>query len=81
MVILQLDPAVLEVEVKYVQFWKKQFHGQNLIDQRTSATTPAPQLFSKTQQTPKEEAQAPLELPLETTKNYKAVFYTFYFTL
>ena len=42
-------PAVLPVDVKYVQF---------------SATVPAPQVFSKTQHTPKEEAQEPLELPL-----------------
>ena len=31
----------------------------------TSETTPAPQLFSKTQQTPKDDAQEPLELPLK----------------
>ena len=47
---LQLDPADLEALVKYVQF---------------SAIVPSPQLFSKTQQTPKLEAQDPDEDPLK----------------
>ena len=50
MVRLQLDPADLEALVKYVQF---------------SAIVPSPQLFSKTQQTPKLEAQDPDEDPLK----------------
>ena len=44
----------------------------------TSETTPAPQLFSKTQQTPKDDAQAPLELPLILNSSY---FYLLLFYL
>ena len=51
MVRVHAAPADLPVDVKYVQF---------------SATEPAPQVFSKTQHTPKEEAQEPLELPLDS---------------
>ena len=47
---VQLDPADLEELVKYVQF---------------SDIVPSPQLFSKTQQTPKLEAQDPEEDPLK----------------
>ena len=47
---VQLDPADLEALVKYVQF---------------SDIVPSPQLFSKTQQTPKLEAQDPEEDPLK----------------
>jgi len=47
-VILHADPAVLEEEVKYVQF---------------SATEPPPQLFSKIQHTPNELAQLPDDEP------------------
>ena len=53
MVRLQLDPADLEALVKYVQF---------------SDIVPSPQLFSKTQQTPKLEAQDPDEDPMESSQ-------------
>ena len=43
------DPAVIPEETKYVLF---------------SATDPSPQVFSNTQHTPKEDAQAPLLVPL-----------------
>ena len=47
----QADPAEKAELVKYVQF---------------SAILPAPQDFSKTQQTPNPDAQVPLELPLRS---------------
>ena len=51
---MQLEPADLEALVKYVQF---------------SDMVPSPQLFSKTQHTPKLEAQDPEEDPLKKIQN------------
>ena len=55
---VQLDPADLEELVKYVQF---------------SDIVPSPQLFSKTQQTPKLEAQDPEEDPLKEMFSFNLV--------
>ena len=46
----QEPPSALEEEVKYVVFWD---------------TVPEPQDFSKMQQTPNDEAQVPLAVPLK----------------
>ena len=52
---VQLEPADLEALVKYVQF---------------SDMVPSPQLFSKTQHTPKLEAQDPEEDPLKKNRKF-----------
>ena len=51
---LQADPRDLEDDVKYVRFWD---------------TDPPSQVFSKMQQTPNDEAQLPLAVPLEVLQH------------
>ena len=59
------DPAEKAELVKYVQF---------------SAILPAPQDFSKTQQTPNPDAQVPLELPLRSKEYLIYVVCIMYYT-